>query len=434
MLYLAYRSITSLSEPFLKKLMMKRLASEKESTDRYREKYGFPSAFRPNEKKLIWIHAASVGESQSALILIHALLSHYKNVHILVTSGTLTSAQIMEKKLPENTTHQFYPLDHPEWVNRFLDHWSPDLALWMESELWPNMLYEIKKRKIPAALINARMSEKSFSAWKYFKPFSRALLSCFRTVLCQTQKDRDYYTHLGAHNVIVTDNLKYSAAPLDYNADDLNHLSEILQGKFICVYASTHDAEETMACRIHLKLKETIPNLFTIIIPRHPERGDVIDTQCRALGTNLNIKLRTDQHTPPTEKTDIYIANTLGELGLFYKLSPVAYIGRTMSADGGGGHNPIEAAQFGCAVIHGPNTQNLLEIFQELKTYNASIEIQNEEDFTDILEKLYSDETYLDLLQKNALDFAKSKTDIIKNVMNEISILIEKNKILEPYQ
>lgn len=416
----AYKFITSLSEPFLKALLKKRLSQGKEDAVRIHERKGMASQARPLGN-LIWIHAASVGESQSALILIEKLQN--PETHILITTGTKTSAAFLEKRLNKNCIHQFYPLDHPKWVKRFLDHWKPDICLWMESELWPNMLMEIQQRRIPAALINARLSEKSYRNWKRFGTSIQKILSAFSIILAQTEKEAKYYAALGANNIQVTDNLKYSAFPLDYNQADYDTLSNATRNRPIWLYASTHAGEEELACAVHQKLKMTFPDILTIIVPRHPDRGSEIFALCK--GPRLEAQLRSMGQSYPENHTDIYIADTIGELGLFYALSPIACIGRSFSDDGGGGHNPIEAAQMGCAVLHGRNIQNLADIFAEMDATSSAINLDNKDDLATTIHALLSDPEALKKQQGNAIEFAKRKTSVIDNVMLALDPLLQ---------
>ncbi len=422
-MYYAYRALTYLSACPLNIIIKKRRARGKEHPKRLNEKKGITDKIRP-EGKLIWIHGASVGESQSALILINMLLKNYDDMHILITTGTLTSAQLMENKLPPKALHQFYPFDHPLWVQKFLEHWQPDAALWMESELWPNMLYEIKKRNIPAILINAHMSERSFRVWNRLPFLPAQILSTFNEILCQTEKDKNNYRALGAKNIIVTDNIKYSAAPLSYNQNEYELLKNATHNRLICLYASTHEGEEKLACSIHKSLKLNFPELLTIIVPRHPERRENIAKDLMPF--NVNIKFRNKDSACPEALDDIYIADTLGELGLFYALSPIAFIGRTFSNDGGGGHNPIEAAQLNCAILHGPNVQNLQEIFDSLNAQNAAIKLETTEDLKQKIYELLDDPNLIKKYQEKACTFAKQKTSVIDKVMANLTPMINK--------
>jgi 3-deoxy-D-manno-octulosonic-acid transferase len=417
-----YRYLTRKSSPLLNRLLNYRAQNGKENPERLQERRGIPSEPRP-EGVLCWIHAASVGEAQSALILIHTLLRHRPDLKILITSGTLTSSRMLEKNLPERALHQFYPLDHPEWVCSFLDHWRPNCTLWMESELWPNMLSEISARKIPALLINARMSEASFKRWRLFKRTISRLLGVFSDILCQTERDALNFKKLGAHTVQVTDNLKYSAQPLSAEDADLKNMSGALGSRPCWVYASTHKGEELLAAQAHEILKNVLPDLLTIIVPRHPERGDMIVQDLASY--SLKAQLRGAQKNLPAYDTDLYIVDTLGELGLFYRIAPIAVIGRSFSDDGGGGHNPIEAAQLGCAVLHGPHVQNLQEIFDEMDRAEASILIDQKEKLPQTLLRLLTQPQDLQIYQKTALEFARTKEHVIDRVSAVVFKMID---------
>ena len=417
-----YKTLTSLSGPALSLLLERRLRAGKEDGKRLGERKGTAQKARPHGP-LFWVHAASVGEAQSALVLIDALLAQNTALHILVTTGTLTSARLMEKRLPERALHQFAPLDHPRWTKRFLDHWKPDAAPWMESELWPNMLAQIQDKHIPAVLVNARMSQKSFRHWKIVKPFAQNILSSFSLILAQTQKDADAYESLGGKNVTVTDNLKYAAAPLPCDEEELGRLQKALGSRPVWLYASTHAGEEDLACRVHSALKETVPDLLSVIVPRHPDRRDEILTACRTAG--LTCALRGQERHAPGSGEEIYIADTLGELGLFYRLCPVAVIGRSFSRDGGGGHNPVEAAQLGCAVLTGPNVQFQKQIFDEMIEKNAAVKLQSEAELETALARFFKEADTLQTAQARARDFADRKTGVLERVLTELAPVLE---------
>ena len=420
-MYPAYKLFTYLSAPFLHLILKSRLSKGKELPSRYREKLSHITKTRPTGA-LYWVHGASVGESQSALILIRKIIETNPDINILVTTGTVTSAELMAKNLPQQAFHQFYPLDHPNWVKNFLDHWKPDAVLWMESELWPNMLHAIHNRNIPAALINARMSEKSFKTWQRFPTLAKDTIRTFQKILCQTKIDQNCYQQLGAVHTSITDNLKYSASPLSCNLHDLQNLKNKCAGRPLWVYASTHDGEEQIAHEIHKALAEKWPDLLTIIVPRHPERRDEIKDKCTPY--NLKTIYRGADKSLPDSDCQIYIADTLGELGLFYALSPIACIGRSLSLDGGGGHNPIEAAQLNCAVLHGKNIQNLQEIYDEMHTNNAAILVGTATELEKAIETLLRDDDKLKALQDAGYNFANKKTAVIETVLSELYPLL----------
>lgn len=443
---LFYRYLTLVLGPLLSGLLFWRQINGKEDPERIDERKGIASSPRPSKppsNKLIWIHAASVGEAQSALILIDALLAKHNTVHFLVTTGTRTSAALMTEKLPAHCTHQFYPLDHPRWVDRFLNHWRPDLIFWMESELWPNMLSAIQSRNIPAALINARLSERSFKNWKRFPSAAKKILSTFETILAQTQTEADYFRALGADQVVVTDNLKYSASPLPHNEDDLKALKT---DRPVWLYASSHAGEEELATHAHLTLKEHFPDLLTIIVPRHPERAEGIldslknfdltitrrghstELSPRKRGSQKNDKKipgQAEEYSLFEKETDIYLADTLGELGLFYRLAPLCVVGRCFSDDGGGGHNPIEPALLGCATLHGPHIQNLSAIYDEMDDHGVAHLVQTPDQLAPTIQHYLSNKADLNNLQKAGQDFARSKANVLDRVLKALDPVLK---------
>lgn len=411
-----YHSISSVSAPALKAILNQRLKNGKEHDQRLTERMGKPSKKRP-EGTLFWLHAASVGEAQSALILIDALLAAKADLHILVTSGTLTSAELMEKRLPDRAMHQFFPLDHPSWCAQFLDHWKPDAVLWMESELWPNMLQAIKRRDVPAVLINARLSERSFQRWSKVRGTIGTLLHSFNTILAQTPHDAGRFESLGHSQVQITGNIKYSAAPLPYDESELSNLQDATGDRPIWVYASTHDGEEALARDAHKNMRDTYPDLLTILVPRHPERRDEIAKTISGHGLQSAFR---STGAAIARDTDIYVADTLGELGLFYKLSPIAVIGRSFSHDGGGGHNPIEAAQMGCAVLSGPHIQYQTELFDKMSEYQAVRIVQDKDSLAPALLELLNTPERLIAMQDNAKRFATDQAHVIDTVMQAL--------------
>lgn len=412
-----YKKLMAQATPVISRILDRRLAAGKEDPHRMAERQGTASRPRPLTD-IIWIHAASVGEAQSALVLIDHLKS-MTSATFLMTTGTRTSANLMSRRLPPQAIHQYLPVDHPAWVSRFLDHWRPTLVLWMESELWPNMLMEIQSRQIPALLVNARLSNKSYRYWRCLGSSAQKILNTFQIILAQTDIDAKRFKKLGSRHVVVTDNLKYSAAPLPVNDQDI--LITSLK-RPLWVYASTHKGEESLACRIHARIKHHIPDLLTIIIPRHPDRRDQVSAEI--LSHNLTFTRRGDHCALPNPKDDIYLVDTLGELGLFYRISPIAMIGRSFSEDGGGGHNPIEAAQLNCAVITGPHVKFQRDIFNDMLIAHACEQVTSENDLFNTLLSLLTDAHERQKLQDAARRFAENKSSVIHRVIAEIKPFI----------
>lgn len=393
-----------------------RILQNKEIKSRIYEKYGRSLNPRP-EGNLIWIHAASVGEAQAALIIINKINHNNPQTSFLITTVTVSSASILSKKLPAHTVHQFVPLDHPQWVARFIHHWHPNLALFIESEIWPNILLTLEKNKIPTILINGRLSNNSYKNWCRIKSTAQQIFSTFDLVLAQSSDDAHRFEQLGAV-AKATGNIKLNAAPLPYDTIQFNKVKSALAARPFWVYASTHDGEEEIAARTHLALKEKLPDLLTIIVPRHPNRRDDINHKLKIMG--LNISSRTDNKNLFSAQDDIYLVDTLGELGLFYQLSPISMIGRSFSHDGGGGHNPIEAAQLNSVVLTGPNIQYQHNLFYPMFEKNAAIQVQDEDELTNMVYLLLTDKTKYDAYLKNTKNFVHGLDNIMDLIMADI--------------
>jgi 3-deoxy-D-manno-octulosonic-acid transferase len=396
-------------------LILYRRLIGKEHTTRWPERVGKPSLPRP-QGRVVWLHAASVGEAQTGLILLPWLeaIRAQTPFTLLFTSGTVSSATFLSTRLPDWAVHQFYPMDAQPWVTRFIDHWQPDAALWLESELWPSMIAAIKKRAVPLALINGRLSDRSIKRWSILPSVAKRIMSAFTLILTQTEQDAERFRKLGASHVVATGNLKYGAPPLSFDQGALSALETAIGTRKLLVWASTHNGEEKLAAEIHTALKAQHPDFLTIIAPRHPERRGEIKDQLDATGHSL--LFRGDSKTLPSAQTDIYVADTLGELGLFYRLAPVAIIGRSFSLDGGGGHNPLEAAKLGAAVLAGPWNQNLQAIYDDMVAAQAATIAQTPQDLETILVGLYGNAETLETARARANDYAVANLHILDAV------------------
>ena len=351
----AYRTATGFAEPLAGSLLNRRLKRGKEDGDRLPERLGRPGRVRPRGA-IIWIHAASVGESLSVLPVIREIGHMRPDATVLVTTGTVTSSRLMAERLPANAFHQFVPLDTPGAVSAFLDYWKPSLALWLESELWPNMLHEARQRQIPLVLINARMSDKSFRGWQRAPAMARELIGSFALCLAQDADVAEKLTLLGARQVETPGNLKLVGDPLPFDANVLGGLRAVIGGRPVWLLASSHEGEGQLAAFTHRDLAAHIPGLLTIIVPRHPQRGLQV---AQALAPLFRVARRAAGEVPAPD-TEIYIADTLGELGIFYRLTPLAVIGGSFVPHGG--QNPLEPARLGVAVLSGPHIGNFRDI------------------------------------------------------------------------
>ena len=352
----------TLAAPGLRAMLRRRVARGKEIAARLPEREGIDPTLRP-AGLLAWLHAASVGESQSILPVLSALHAQAPDAAILLTTGTVTSAALVAEQLPRlglgRVLHRFVPLDVPAWVARFLDHWRPNVAGFVESELWPNLLAGCRARGIPVMLVNARMSARSFRGWRRAPGFARQVVGAFDRVQAQSGADAAHLRLLGARHVDAPGNLKLAAPPLRADPAELARLRALIGDRPVWLAASTHPGEEDVAARVHRALAAAHPGLLTIVAPRHPERG-------AAVAAALGAPRRAAEQDPGA---GIWVADTLGELGLLYRLAPLAFVGRSLT--GQGGQNPLEPARLGCAVAVGPHTGNFAEAVQMLEAAGA---------------------------------------------------------------
>ena len=378
-----YRWASFIGSPLAPQVLARRLARGKEHSERLAERRGEPSLRRP-AGPLVWVHGASVGEMLAAVPLIERL--RQQDFAVLVTSGTVTSAALAEQRLPKGVLHQFIPLDAPRFVQRFLNHWRPGLALFVESDLWPNLILSCAEHKIPMIVINGRLSERSFSRWRRVPGAIGALLARFDLCLTQSGADAERYAELGAQRIIITGNLKLDvpAPPVDETA--LRRLSEIVGRRPVVAAASTHAGEELTIVAAHQRLRAKFPSLLTVIAPRHPKRGESIAEIAKLAGLSAALRSRGAQ---PMPDIDVYIADTLGELGLVYRLAPTVFMGGSPASHGG--QNPIEAIRLGAAVLHGPHVWNFAEIYAALDDAHGAALVADEEALTDCLSSWLAD-------------------------------------------
>lgn len=354
----AYRALSGAMTPLAGTVARQRLKRGKEDGARINERRGFSTIARP-VGPLVWIHGASVGEVLAGAALVERLRE--LNVRILLTSGTVTSAAIIAQRFPSDIIHQFIPYDSPRFVARFLDHWQPSIGLFIESDLWPNLILSAADRRIPLIVANGRMSPRSFRRWRAAPVTMGTLLSHFEMCLAQSQGDADRFAALGSPHVFTTGNLKFDVPAPPADTIKLGQLLAATKGRPIVVAASTHPGEEEVVLDAHRRLSGRFQNLLTIIVPRHPRRGESIGGLVAQAG--LQPALRS-QGAVPSAATDVYVADTLGEIGLFYRAAPIVFMGGSMAAVGG--HNPIEAIKLGAATIHGPHVHNWTDIYSAL--------------------------------------------------------------------
>ncbi len=371
-----YRICTILLSPLVFIWLLIRLYKGKEEKSRFNERLGFPRKKR-EKGKLIWFHGASVGECLSMMPLIKKILEENQNLQVMVTSGTVTSAALMATRLPKRAFHQFLPIDFPWAVKKFVSYWHPDLALWFESEFWPNMLCEIHRQKIPLVLLNGRISDKSFARWQKVPYVIHAVQSLFSLSLGQSQEDARRLRVLGANDAVSVGNLKFAAVSSPFDMKELKALKKLIGDRPCWCMASTHPNEEEMGAVVHTEIKKEYKNLLTVFAPRHPDRGDEIEKMLKKKGLRVARRSRGETITP---QTDAYLADTIGEMGLIYQLAFYVFVGGSLIPFGG--QNMLEPMRLRRAVFIGPYAFNFREIVARAKKEKALIEVKDKEDLT----------------------------------------------------
>ena len=411
----------TLTFPIVKATFVERRKKQnKEPYERFNERLGKYNIKRP-EGKLYWMHGASVGESVSMLPLIDKLLKEDENLSILVTTGTITSAEIMQKRLPKRAFHQYIPFDVPSYANRLVEHFKPNAVLWFESELWPSLISAIKKHNIPLILVNGRISDKTYARWKRFKSIAQELLSCFTMCLAQSEQDKNRLQFLNAPKVNCVGNLKFSALPLPIDANKKAEILNSIGNRRVFLLSSTHSNEEEQFA-LHLKeFKKLVKDTLIISVPRHPNRGASIQEIFDKNGFNTSLRSKGE---PITDKTDIYIADPIGEMGIWYSISSVSFVGGSLIAHGG--QNFIEPARDKNAVIVGPHMHNFKEMLQNAKIADAVYQKHSAADIVEEAIALFNEEDYLKERQTKAYNWAMAEAKVLDNISTILTKEINK--------
>lgn len=396
----AYRLLTRVARPGTGLLLRRRVAKGKEIGERLGERFGRPGRTRP-KGRLWWFHAASVGETNAILPLMHALHARYPDLRFLLTTFTVTSARIASSRLPEGAVHQFAPLDSPRFVRRFLDYWQPELAAFTESEIWPNLILDTHARGVPLVLVNARMSPGSFRSWRRRPGLSRPLFSRFDMILAQDATLARRFEQTGGHTVLSLGNLKADAPAPPVDQGLREQLEGALGGRPILLAASTHPGEDEIVAEAVEMLRERVPGLLTVIVPRHPERGATIMEMAKARGIETARRSRT---ALPGEKTEVFIADTLGELGTWYAVAPLALVGGSLVRHGG--QNPIEAVKLDTGVLTGPHHANFAESYQALAEAGGCREVTDARELASAAAELLGDAEALERMRTAAREAA----------------------------
>jgi len=416
----SYSGVTRLMAPFLPVWVKHRALKGKEDPARSQERFGKTDKQRP-KGPLIWMHGASVGETTMLLPLIQRFLSHNTDLHVLITSGTLASATIMADRLPDRAFHQYVPLDAPNAVKHFLDHWQPDMAIWAESEIWPNLIRLTRDRNIPMALINARMSEASLEGWRKRRKSAHTLFGCFDKILAADEKTANSLSILLGKNIEPSGNLKDAAAPLPFDVKELASLKKKLGGRPVWCAASTHAGEDELVLSAHKTLLEDHKNALLILAPRHPERRkDIIALLDKR---NLSYRVRSKGEAP-IDSNAVYLFDSLGEMGLAYSLSHISFVCGSL-IKGLKGHNPLEPARLGNAILTGSYISSFADSYMSMFAFHAAERIFNPAMIAPTLSQLFSDKDERLARTEAALKYSRSRDEILDYVWDEISPLFK---------
>ncbi len=413
---IVYRLASLLATPLAGPILAMRLRRGKEDRRRVGERRGLTRLARP-PGPLVWLHGASVGEGAVLLPFVERITR--MGATSLVTTGTLTSAAMLAQRLPPGAIHQYAPLDSPLFVRRFLKHWRPDAALVAESELWPNMIVELKRSGSPLAMVNGRISERSYRRWMKAQRFIAALLGNFDLCLARSESDGARLVALGAPSVLVAGDVKFDAPTLPADRRELAELAGLTSGRQIWIAASTHEGEEMIAAEAHKQLRQVFPDALTLIAPRHPERGEAILQQLEGQGLVSALRSRGDAIGPGTA---VYVCDTIGELGLFYRLAGVVFVGKSFVA--GGGQNPIEPARLASAILHGPMVANFADVYAALDNSGGALAVARPEDLGDALTALFTNAGRLRAMARAAGDTVERRAGAVDRSMRALKALL----------
>jgi 3-deoxy-D-manno-octulosonic-acid transferase len=413
-MFFVYKVLANLIFLFSPLVILIRLLKKKEHPRRFKEKFSINTK-KKISGKLIWFHGASVGEILSVIPLIEKLEKKNSIKQILVTSNTLGSSKVLSNLKLKKTIHQFFPIDTNHHSNKFLNYWKPSVAIFIDSEIWPNMINNIKKKSLSLILINARITDKSFKKWKIFKFSARDIFQKFDMCLSANLKSKNYLKLLGAKKIKYIGNLKFSQT--ENNKTSLNKdIINVFKTKKIWCASSTHYNEEDICTETHTKLKSKYKNLLTIIIPRHIQRANKIKNEIQRL--NLKVHMH-DSKKKIDPQTDIYLVNSFGQTKSFFKICKTVFLGGSIIKHGG--QNPLEAVRHGCNVIHGPNIWNFDEIYSLLRKYGVSNKIMNSSQLTVKINKIFNTKVNSKNIE---IKIKKLGNKILNSTFNEIDYFI----------
>ena len=416
-----YRTAAIIAQPFLPLFLAHRERKGLEDRSRMAERRGYPSRTRP-ANALAWAHGASVGEVLALLPVVERLTQ--SGIKVLITSGTRTSATLIARRLPPGAFHQFMPLDTPRYIRRFLNHWQPDIALFAESELWPTTFIELHEMGVPLILVNARMSDRSFQRWHKYPNFIGPLLKFISLCLAQSLEDAHRYARLGAPHVAVSGNLKFDAPAPPADPRTVAQMSGLVAGRPVWLAASTHPGEDEIFLAAHLSLAQRYPGLLTIIAPRHPQRGPDIASLADQFGLT---SARRSNGLLPDQAVQVYIADSIGEMGIFYRLAPVVAMGGSFVPHGG--QNPIEPIKLGASILHGPHVHNFKEVYSFLDSEGGALLVPDGQVLANAAHDLISNPELMRDMARAGLETVSSLGGAIERTVQSIEPFVAKVKL-----
>lgn len=418
-----YRVVMFLLKPLVRPVLAIRRMKGLETTDakRKRERFGYASVKRP-EGKVVWFNAASVGESNSIVPVIDELLKKFPDVFVVVTTTTLTAANNMAKKLSgKNAVHQFLPVDRRAYVDRFFNYWKPSLGFFVDSDFWPNLILSAKAHNVPLVLLNGRVSDRSFASWKKNLPMAKVLMSAFDFGFGKSEEDKKKLEVMGLNDVVCVGNLKYGVPPLSHNEDELKKLKAEIGKRHILVVSSTHPGEEEICLTAFLTIKKRFPDVLMVIAPRHPARGAEIQ---ELVDGNKLVSARRSVSEKITPNTDVYIADTMGELGLFYSLADVSFVGGSLVK--WGGHNPMEPARLHNVVLSGPYVHNFTETYDLLKAEKSVVIVKDANDFASKVKSFFEHEEVAEEYKSRAFYVSEREANVLQRTMDKLKPVLDK--------
>ena len=391
-----YKFVGFLIIPLIMINLRIRVINGKEDKNRFRERYGI-TKFRRPKGKIIWIHAASVGEFKSASVIINNLSDNFK---ILVTTTTLSAAIYAKQKFGKKIIHQYAPLDIKIWIERFINNWKPDLSIWIESDLWPVTLKTLKEKSIKSILLNLRISPKSFEKWLLFKNLYKDMLSSFNEVFVQSLQDQKRIKKLTNLKIKYIGNLKLSEGERNTNSKSNTKIKKYLKKNKIIFLASTHKNEEKQFLNIINYISKNLNNYKIIMAPRHPERSEEIINELKNNKINCSLINKSKNF-----KEKLFIINTFGQMQFYFSISDIVFLGGSLVKMGG--HNPIEPARNNCAIITGPNIFNWHDIYKDMERFKSCIIFNNIKEIENFIKNINKNNKKLVLLKRKAKEFSK---------------------------